>query len=179
MSEKGIKFGNKKFSRRDFYRDKRLFKIEDIDINKIVVSDKEVYSKENNSSKYFIGYNDDDDVIRPLRVKLSQMVGYIKHLKNDNAINKTMSFKATNDRLLNYYNEIWKSISSLMSKEFDSDLVYGDKYRKSKIKSCRDDIQTRFHKKGVPRENVACYCLSVIMLESVIRTRKNMFPKHF
>ena len=40
--------------------------------------------------KCFIRYND-DDVIRPLCIKLSQMIGYVKCFDS----NKTMSFKAT------------------------------------------------------------------------------------
>ena len=32
-----------------------------------------------NSLKYFIGYND-DDVIRPLCVRVPQMIGYVKFL---------------------------------------------------------------------------------------------------
>ena len=41
-----------------------IFDIDDIDVNKILVSKKERYGKYN-SLKYFIGYND-NDVIRPL-----------------------------------------------------------------------------------------------------------------
>ena len=41
----------------------------------ILVSKKEQYGK-NKSSIYFIGYND-DDVIRPLCLKLSKITGYI------------------------------------------------------------------------------------------------------
>ena len=43
---------------------KKTFNIDDIDVNKILVSKKETYSKYN-SFKYFIGCND-NDVIRPL-----------------------------------------------------------------------------------------------------------------
>ena len=57
-------------------KNKKVFKTDDIDVNKILVSEKESYSK-NNSLKYFIGYND-NDVIGPLCLKLSQMTGYIK-----------------------------------------------------------------------------------------------------
>ena len=64
-------------------KNKRLFKIDDIDINKILVSKKESYG-EKNSLKYFIGYND-DDVIRPLRIKLSKMIGYVKHFDSNKA----------------------------------------------------------------------------------------------
>ena len=45
--------------------------MEDIDINKILVSKKVRYGKE--SIKYYIGYNY-DDVIRPLSIKLPKMI---------------------------------------------------------------------------------------------------------
>ena len=74
-----------------------------------------------------------------------------------------------------------KRISGLMDKEFDSDSVYGDndKYIKSKIKSYENNMQTDFHKKGVPRENVPCNCPFVIMLESVIKIEKKYHPQIF
>ena len=55
-----------------------MFNIDGIDVNKILVSKKDQYGKYN-SFKYFIGYND-NDVIRPLCLKLSQMTGYIGNL---------------------------------------------------------------------------------------------------
>ena len=63
----------------NFHKNRKIFNIHDFDVNKILVSEKETYGTKN-SLKYFIGYNDDDnDVIRPLCLKLSQMVGYVKH----------------------------------------------------------------------------------------------------
>ena len=44
----------------------------------ILVSKKEPYGTKN-SSKYFIGYND-DDVIKPLYMKLPQMTGYARKI---------------------------------------------------------------------------------------------------
>ena len=55
---------------------KKMFNIDDIDVNKILFSKKEPYGKKN-AFKYFTGYND-NDVIRPLCLRLSQMTGYIK-----------------------------------------------------------------------------------------------------
>ena len=46
MSEKNIKFGDKKVDKRSFYENKNLFKMEDIDINKMLVSKKAPYCKE-------------------------------------------------------------------------------------------------------------------------------------
>ena len=54
---------------------KKIFNINDIDVNKILVSKKEQYGKYN-SSKYFVGYND-NDVIRPLYLFISQTTEYI------------------------------------------------------------------------------------------------------
>ena len=53
---------------------KKVFQIDNNDANKILVSNEEPYGTQN-SFKYFIGYND-NDVIRPLYLKLSQMTGY-------------------------------------------------------------------------------------------------------
>ena len=76
--------------------------IDDIDVNKILVSKREQYGKYN-SFKYFIGYND-DDVIRPLYLGLSQMTGYINAFDEDKNKNKnknkiTMSFKVKDKHL--------------------------------------------------------------------------------
>ena len=65
MNGKSINFDNKNIKKSDFYcKNKKIFNIDDIDVNKILVSKKEQYGK-HNSFKYFIGYND-KNVIRPL-----------------------------------------------------------------------------------------------------------------
>ena len=82
---------------------KKIFNIDDIDVNKILVSKKEQYGKYN-SFKYFIGYND-NDVIRPLYLGLSQMTGYINKFDE----NKTTIYVMIKDKqLLKNYNKIWR-----------------------------------------------------------------------
>ena len=66
------------FLKSDFYKNKKIMKIDDIAANNILVSKKEPYGTKN-SSKYFIGYND-NDVIRPLYIKLPQMTGYARKI---------------------------------------------------------------------------------------------------
>ena len=57
MNGKNINFDNKIIQKSDFYsKNKKIFNIDDVDINKILVSKKEQLRKYN-SSKYFIGYN--------------------------------------------------------------------------------------------------------------------------
>ena len=71
MNGKNINFGNK-ISRNE--KNKKIFNIDDIDVNKKLASKKEQYGVYN-SFKYFIGYND-NNVIRPLYLELSEMTGY-------------------------------------------------------------------------------------------------------
>ena len=75
------KFQQQKIEKSDFYKNKKIFNIDDIDVNKILVSKKEPYGK-NNSLIYFIGYND-NDVIRPLCLRLSQKTGCINKFKEN------------------------------------------------------------------------------------------------
>ena len=70
-----IIFDDKKIKKNIFYRSRKPFDLNDIDVNKITIS-KEVSDGKKNSLKYFIGYNDEEDVLRPLLLKLPQMIGY-------------------------------------------------------------------------------------------------------
>ena len=85
---------------------KKIFNIDDIDVNKILVSKKEQYGK-NNSFKYFIGYND-NDIIRPLFVKLPQMTSYINKFNNKKTkiTTATMSLMVKDKQLFKNYSKI-------------------------------------------------------------------------
>ena len=93
MSVRNINFGDKKIKKR-LLQNKKVFKIDGIDVNKILVSKEEPYGAKN-SFKYFIGF-DDNDVIRPLCIKLPEMTGYVRKFES----NTTMSFKISNKKLL-------------------------------------------------------------------------------
>ena len=100
MNGKNINFNDKKIKKSNFYnKNKKIFNKNDIDTNKILVSKKEQYGKYN-SFKYFIGYND-NDVIRPLYLELSQMTGYINKFEK-------MSHLVKDKKHLENYNKIWK-----------------------------------------------------------------------
>ena len=109
-------------------KNKKTFNIDDIDVNKILVPEKEQYDKYN-SFKYFIGYND-NDIIRPLYVRLSQMTGYINKF-DENKI--TMSLTVKEKQLLKNYNKIWEKIERLMSIDVDRESrKVRKKYQKTK-----------------------------------------------
>ena len=64
----GINFSDKKIRKSTFYKNKKVKNIDDIDVNNILVSEKESYGNKN-SLKYFIRYNN-HDIIRPLCIRL-------------------------------------------------------------------------------------------------------------
>ena len=170
-SQQIISSMSEKINKSNFYKNKKLFN--DIDVNKILVSQKESYGTKN-SRKYFIGYND-GDVIRPLCIIIPQMIGYVKHFDS----NKTMSYKVSDNKLLKKYNKIGEKVGNLLNVEFDSEPVCGDgdKYIKTKIQIYGDRVNTNFQGKKVPKENGSYKCLSLIMLDSVIRVNKKYYPQ--
>ena len=99
MSRKNINFGDKKIKKVTFTK-KKVTKIDDIDVNKISVSKEEPYGTKH-LFKYFIGYND-NDVIRPLCIKLPQMTDCVRKCEG----NTTMYFKISDKQVLKKYTQI-------------------------------------------------------------------------
>ena len=101
MSGNSINFDDKKIKISNFYKNKnkKIFNIDGIDVNKILVSKKVSYGK-NNSFKYFIEYND-NDIIRSLFVKLPQATSYINRFKDKKTkmITTTMSVMVKDKQL--------------------------------------------------------------------------------
>ena len=120
MSGKDTTFNDKKNRKSTFYKNKKINNIEDIDANNILVSKKESYGNKN-LLKYFIGYND-NDIIRPLCIRLPQMTGYVRKFDE----NATMSFIVKDKQLLRNYTKIWEKMEKLMKINFKSNPVYGD-----------------------------------------------------
>ena len=102
MNGKNINFNNKNIKKSDFYnKNKKIFNIDDIDVNKILVSKKEQYGKYN-SFKCFIGHND-NDVIRPLYLFISSTTGYINKFGKNKI---TMSLLVEDKQRLESYKKI-------------------------------------------------------------------------
>ena len=180
MNRKDINFDNKNIKKSDFYnKNKKIFNVDDTDVNKILVSKKEQYDKYN-SSKYFIGYHN-HGVIRPIYLELSQMTGYINKFEKNKI---AMSLMVKDKQFLKHYKKIWKKIERLMSIDFESKTTYGDdddKYIKTKVKTYKDSITTSFYNKigfkKVPEEKIPHECLSIIILHSVLYAYEKYYPQ--
>ena len=64
-----------------------------LNVDQIVVSDK--FKHNNESLKYFIGYQE-DEIVKTLCIILPQMSGYIKYFEN---VGKNMSFLINNQEV--------------------------------------------------------------------------------
>ena len=52
-----------------------------------------------------------------------------------------------------------------------------DKYIKTKIKIYADSTFTNFHSKKMPKEKAPSKCLSIIIIDSVVRANKKYYPQ--
>ena len=96
-------FWRQKSQKREIYKkNKRITKIDNIGVNKVLVSKKEPYNTKQ-LFKYCTWYND-NDVIRRLGISLPQITGYARKFDE----NVTMSFRVNNKQLSKNYNKIWE-----------------------------------------------------------------------
>ena len=96
------------------------------------------------------------------------MTGYFRKFNE----NSTMSFRVMDKQL-------WKKVENLLNIDFQKKSVDGDddKYIKTKVKIFAKNTITNFHNKKMPKEKIPCKCLSIIMIDSVIKTNKKYYPQ--
>ena len=105
----------------------KCFGINDIDINKIRISEKSLYSKQHNAYKYYVLYEHNNEYM-PLRITLKDLVGYYDVYKDD----KRMNFKI-NDELSD---KIYQSLENIFEHiEKKLDITLNDLRLKKKAKA--------------------------------------------
>ena len=92
-----------------------------------------------------------------------------------------MSLRVDDSKLFKTYCKIWKTIKGLLGTEFDSEPVYGDtdSYIKAKVKIYDNKVNTNFQGKETPKGDSSNKCLSLIMLDSVVKVGKKYYPQVF
>ena len=85
-----------------FYRHMTPILLRDVDIEKVLVSNKISFGEKN--YKYFIGYLYNDHKVKPLHIMLPKTSAYVKSYDGQT---KWMYFLIEDDELLEKYNTIW------------------------------------------------------------------------
>ena len=70
-----------------------------------------------------------------------------------------------------------EEVKNSIKKEFDSELVYNEKYPKAKLKSHNGKVNTIFHNNKIAKGSSQFICLSVTLIDSALRTGKNYYPQ--
>ena len=157
-------------NKKDFYVSKKAIPLNIVDVN-IDISKR--VKNNNDTSKYFIGYNYEDKIKR-LYIILPQMSGYIKYFEIGS---KTMSFKIEDEDVYLKYNEIWNKIKSILNVKFHSQPIYDEKYIKTKVKTFNSMINTMFSGYEIPKEKIHYVCIPAICIDSILRVDKKNFPQ--
>ena len=157
-------------SQKEFYESKKAVSLGEVDVNKIVVSNK--MKGNNETSKVFIGYMGDIDVVATLLVILPQMSGWIKCFENGG---KNMSFKIEDYSIYLKDNEICNKIKELLGGvKFHSEPIYDDSYIKTKVKTFSKMIETLFGGDKIPQKRIEYACIACISIDSVLKVDKNL-----
>ena len=154
MSSQKIKFGDKEVDKKKFYSSKEAVSLDSVDLSKIVVSSRWKFN--DTTYKYFCRYL--NNVIKPLRVILPQMSGYIKYFDNGR---KNMSFVTDDKEVYGKYDEIWNVVKSLLKLKFVASPIRDDKYILAKLKIFRKKNLTTFNNNNiVPMEKKSLHLYS-------------------
>ena len=169
MSKKTLKFDNTSVYKKEFHISKLPINLDLVKTDQI--SDK--FKHSDDGFKYFIGYKE-GETVKPLRIILPQMSGYIKYIKNNS---KNMSFIIKNDDVLDKHNEIWKKIKEDLNIKFHSMPVYDEKFIKAKVREFNGMIKTNFLEDKIPKESMHYTCIACITIDSVMRMEKKNYPQ--
>ena len=155
----------------------KCFGVNDININKIRISEKSLYSKQHNAYKYYVLYGHNNEYM-PLRITLKDVVGYYDVYNDD----KRMDFKI-NDELIDKIYERLSNIFEHIEEKLDiilNDFTFekkGESYFKIKV---TDETRFKEHinptlKEGkvtpkesdvnfIPKENVMYSCRALLQI---------------
>ena len=90
---------------------------------------------------------------------------------------KCISFLIEDEKLLKRYNKIWNKVSYGIKKEFGSKFVVSETYWRTKVKPYKRKINTVFHNDKMSKQGSHCIFLSMILINSFLKTGKNYKPQ--
>ena len=102
------------------------------------------------------------------------MNGYIKFFKNGG---KNMSFLIKNSEVWKKYEEIWNLTKNKLNNKFQCQLIYENKYLKTKVREFDGSIKTNFLGNNVPKQNTYYTCIACMTIDSVLKMNKKNYPQ--
>ena len=84
-----------------------------------------------------------------------------------------MYFLTEDEKLLKKYNNVRNKVINSMKTEFDSKLIYNEKFLKTKLKSSGDEA-TDFHDKEILKRDSNYTCLAVILIDFILKKRRKL-----
>ena len=112
--------------------------------------------------------------IKSVCIMLLKMIGYTKIFNET----KYMSFLLKDDELLGKYNKISDEVRNSIKKDLTVN-QYAMKIIQLKESLMKEKISTHFHNIRMPKESSHCICLSVILIDPVLKTDENYYPRVF
>ena len=115
MGKEILTFGDIEIEKNKFYGDKIPIFLNNVDIEKALVSNKISFGDKNYN--YLIGYLYNNDKVKPLNIMLPKTSAYVESYDGQT---KWLYFLIEDDGLLEKYNAIWDKVSADINKEFDN-----------------------------------------------------------
>ena len=160
MGKDILTFDNTEFEKNKVYLHNTPILLEDVDIEKVLVSNK--ISLDETNYKYL--YNNDE--VKSLHIIPPKTSAYVKIY---NGQTKWMYFLIEDGDLIEIYNTTRDKISADIKKELDSEPVYNKNYLKTKRKSHGDKVTDNYDKKN--RLLFSCNYLKFCSLKKTIIIR--------
>ena len=106
--------------------------------------------------------------MRPLVLIMVKMSGYGKTIKVEDKINKLMSFRIDDEKLLEKYRAIYIKIEDLKNIRLNALPVYDGGYIKTKIRTFDDKLYKNFRGLDMPEDDIECESFTVSFIDSLL-----------
>ena len=106
--------------------------------------------------------------MRPLVLIMVKMSGYGKTIKVEDKINKLMSFRIDDEKLLEKYRAIYIKIEDLKNIRLNALPVYDGRYIKTKIRTFDDKLYKNFRGLDMPEDDIECESFTVSFIDSLL-----------
>lgn len=156
--EQTLTFGDVARNKKSFHKNIKPIELSNVNINIFAINKFTIEGM----IKYFIGYKTGNK-IRPLSINTNQMGEYVKYFENGKAMNFAM--KEDNDIYRSILDKVKELMREFNIKKSHSDIFYGNKYLKIKIKEYKRVVKAVFTNEKLPKENKHYYCLANIKFD--------------